>query len=400
MKKILITGATGFLGKHLINYFKNSEYELLLVGRNLEKLKKNYPKIDAINYSNLHDLDANIDVIIHLAVANNNVDLPYINYFNANVKLYSDILNFAATQSVKKVININTLHIFSSKINNYVVTKRLALKEEEKFKELNIVNIFCPMIYAIKFNGKLKFLNLFPNLISKILFEILSSLKPVVKVQSVIDNVLHAISSLQDCEKNIYISDNKDDNFFYKFFKRSMDISFVILTILLFWWLLLVIWILISLSSKGPGIFVQSRVGKGGKLFKCYKFRTMYVETKSMNTHEVDRSSVTKIGRFLRSLKLDELPQIVNILRGELSLVGPRPGLPSQTRLYYARKSRNIYSVLPGITGLAQVNNIDMSTPEKLAECDSRYIAMKSIPLEIKILLKTFVGQGGGDRIK
>ena len=147
---------------------------------------------------------------------------------------------------------------------------------------------------------------------------------------------------------------------------------------------------MISLSSKGPVIFVQSRVGKGGKLFKCYKFRTMYLETKSMSTHEVDRSSVTKIGRFLRSLKLDELPQIVNILRGELSLVGPRPGLPSQTRLYYARKSRNIYSVLPGITGLAQVNNIDMSTPEKLAECDSRYIAMKSIPLEIKILLKTF----------
>ena len=102
----------------------------------------------------------------------------------------------------------------------------------------------------------------------------------------------------------------------------------------------------------------------------------------------------------MRQFKLDELPQIINILRGELSLIGPRPGLPSQTSLSAARKSYNIYSVLPGLTGLAQVNNIDMSTPKELAEWDSRYIAMQSIPSEIQILLKTFTGKGSGDKIK
>ena len=126
----------------------------------------------------------------------------------------------------------------------------------------------------------------------------------------------------------------------------------------------------------------------------------MNIGTESVGTHEVDKNSITNIGKFLRSSKLDELPQIINIIRGELSLVGPRPGLPNQTKLFEARELRGVYEVLPGITGLSQINNIDMSTPNKLAEWDKRYITMRSIPLEIKIVILTFFGRGSGDNVK
>ena len=94
-----------------------------------------------------------------------------------------------------------------------------------------------------------------------------------------------------------------------------------------------------------------------------------------------------------------QLPQVINIIRGELSLVGPRPGLPSQKTLFEARSLRGIYGVLPGITGLSQINNIDMSTPSKIAEWDNRYIVLRSITLEIKIIILTFFGRGTGDKV-
>jgi lipopolysaccharide/colanic/teichoic acid biosynthesis glycosyltransferase len=126
----------------------------------------------------------------------------------------------------------------------------------------------------------------------------------------------------------------------------------------------------------------------------------MNIGTKNVGTHEVNKTSITGIGKFLRSSKLDELPQIINIIRGELSLVGPRPGLPNQTELFEARNLHNVYEVLPGITGFSQINNIDMSTPNKLAESDKRYISMRSIPLEIKIVILTIFGRGLGDNVK
>ena len=179
-----------------------------------------------------------------------------------------------------------------------------------------------------------------------------------------------------------------------------MDVSFVIVIILFFWWAFIILWLAIRISSLGPAIFVQKRIGKNGLLFKCYKFRTMNIGTKNVGTHEVNKNSITSIGKFLRSSKLDELPQVLNIIRGELSLVGPRPGLPSQTELFEERNLHKVYEVLPGITGLSQINNIDMSTPNKLAESDKRYITMRSIPLEIKIVVLTFFGRGSGDKVK
>ena len=126
----------------------------------------------------------------------------------------------------------------------------------------------------------------------------------------------------------------------------------------------------------------------------------MDIKTKNVGTHDVDSNLVTSFGKFLRRTKLDELPQIINIFRGELSLVGPRPGLPNQKELYNERCSRGIFNMKPGITGYAQVNDVDMSNPKKLVDWDEKYMALRSINLEFKILLQTFIGRGQGDKLK
>src|SRR5690606_6661121 len=142
------------------------------------------------------------------------------------------------------------------------------------------------------------------------------------------------------------------------------------------------------IDSRGPGLFVQERVGKDGRTFTCYKFRTMNIDTVEAPTHHIPRSAVTRLGRILRRPKLDELPQIWNILRNEMSLVGPRPSLPLQVELVEARRRRGVLELKPGITGLAQINSVDMSNPEALAKWDARYKALQSIKLDMQILIK------------
>ncbi|KRB14942.1 lipid carrier--UDP-N-acetylgalactosaminyltransferase [Mesorhizobium sp. Root695] len=142
-------------------------------------------------------------------------------------------------------------------------------------------------------------------------------------------------------------------------------------------------------SSPGPAIFSQTRVGRDGLLFRCHKLRTMYVGTPSLPSHEAPENSVTSVGKVLRKFKLDELPQFWNVLKGEMSLVGPRPCLPTQTELIEYRRRLGVLAALPGITGLAQIKGIDMSNPELLAQTDAAYLRTASFRLDLRILLGT-----------
>lgn len=157
---------------------------------------------------------------------------------------------------------------------------------------------------------------------------------------------------------------------------------------------------LIGLFDTGSPIFRQERVGRKKKPFTLVKFRTMKQDTASVATHLAHSSSITSFGRFLRKTKLDELPQLWNVLIGDMSLVGPRPGLFNQDELTSARDAKNVYSVRPGITGLAQVNEIDMSTPELLADTDAEMISTMSLRNYFKYIFMTVAGKGSGDRIK
>ncbi|WP_137932234.1 sugar transferase [Mesorhizobium comanense] len=147
--------------------------------------------------------------------------------------------------------------------------------------------------------------------------------------------------------------------------------------------------IAVRASSPGPAFFTQTRVGRHGALFRCHKLRTMHQGTPSLPTHEAPANAVTSAGKVLRKFKLDELPQFWNVLRGEMSLVGPRPCLPTQTELIECRRRLGVLEALPGITGLAQIRGIDMSNPRLLAETDATYLSTASLWLDLRILFGT-----------
>ena len=169
---------------------------------------------------------------------------------------------------------------------------------------------------------------------------------------------------------------------------------------LLFLWPILLIVVIIGLFDTGSPVFIQTRVGKNKQPFKLIKFRTMSVDTKSVASHLASNASITKLGAFLRKTKIDELPQLINVLKGEMSLVGPRPNLFNQEELIVERDKLGVYDVLPGITGLAQVQNIDMSTPQLLAETDKKMIDSLTLKDYFKYILMTATGSGSGDAVK
>jgi len=169
---------------------------------------------------------------------------------------------------------------------------------------------------------------------------------------------------------------------------------------LLFGFPVLLVIFLIGLFDTGSPLFVQERVGRGEKPFKLVKFRTMSKDTASVASHLASSSSITKLGGFLRRTKLDELPQLWNVLMGDMSLVGPRPNLFNQEELINERKVLGVYDFRPGITGLAQIKDIDMSTPELLAKTDAEMISTMSVANYFKYIFLTFAGKGQGDRVR
>ena len=161
----------------------------------------------------------------------------------------------------------------------------------------------------------------------------------------------------------------------------------------------LIIYFLGFVDSKNP-LFLQKRIGRYKKPFILVKFRTMKFDTKSVASHLADSDSITRLGRFLRRTKLDEIPQLWNVLLGDMSIVGPRPGLFSQDDLTTARELHGVFNYRPGITGLAQISNIDMSTPLLLAQTDEEMINTMSLKNYFRYIFLTVIGRGRGDRIK
>jgi lipopolysaccharide/colanic/teichoic acid biosynthesis glycosyltransferase len=162
---------------------------------------------------------------------------------------------------------------------------------------------------------------------------------------------------------------------------------------------LLLILCFIGLFDTGSPVFMQERVGRNQKPFTLLKLRTMKVNTASVATHLASSASITTLGQFLRKTKLDELPQLWNVLTGDMSLVGPRPGLFNQVELTHARETLGVFAARPGITGLAQVNEIDMSTPELLAKTDKEMLDTLNVRRYFQYILLTLAGRGRGDRI-
>lgn len=178
---------------------------------------------------------------------------------------------------------------------------------------------------------------------------------------------------------------------------RALDFFIALFGILAGFPVMLLIYI-IGLFDTGSPMFFQERVGRNKKAFVLVKFRTMSIGAASVASHLAEVSSITRVGAFLRKTKLDELPQLWNVLKGDMSLVGPRPNLFNQKELIRERDALGVYGVRPGITGLAQVNRIDMSTPKLLADTDKKMIEDLTLNSYFRYILMTVTGSGSGDR--
>ena len=180
---------------------------------------------------------------------------------------------------------------------------------------------------------------------------------------------------------------------------RIFDILLATLALFILFPLIIFIFFLIYIENKSP-IFSQIRIGKNCSKFTLVKFRTMSIGTESCATHLIDNKRISKLGKILRKTKLDELPQLWNVLRGDMSLVGPRPCLPSQIELIETRRKYDLYNHLPGITGLAQIKGIDMSSPILLSQTDYKMMQNLNLSKYFYYLFLTFIGSGFGDRVK
>ncbi|HJI46074.1 MAG TPA: sugar transferase [Oscillospiraceae bacterium] len=173
--------------------------------------------------------------------------------------------------------------------------------------------------------------------------------------------------------------------------KRVLDFIISLFALIILSPLFLIVSVCILISDGSPVFFRQKRVGKNNELFEIYKFRTMKRGTENVASNDLSDANVkiTKFGKILRATSIDELPQFLNILNGTMSLIGPRPLIPEETKIRELRQKYNVYSVRPGITGWAQVNGRDNVSAEKKALLDKEYVEKQSLMFDIKIFFMT-----------
>jgi len=397
--RIAITGASGFVGRQLVPRLVERGATLLLIGRDPDALRSQFPGLEAAGYDDIPVRAAGFDLLLHLAVVNNDRDATWDEVLRTNVDLALETYRHATTAAIGRFAFVSSsLALDERDRSDYARSKRLA---EERIREedgIPTTILYFPAVIGDELAGKLAHLNRLPKPLRRTALKLLGSLKPTVDIDKIVQTVV-ALAGGSAAAPSLIVSDGQRENVIFQAIKRLFDLGFALSILLFMWWAMAIIWLLVRLQSEGPGIFRQIRVGKGKRAFVCYKFRTMLTSTPSVGTHDAPASSVTTLGRILRRTKLDELPQVFNILAGQMSLVGPRPCLPNQLELIEARSARGVFDALPGITGLAQIRGIDMSDPNRLAKCDAQYIALQSFQLDLGIVLRTCLGGGSGDRI-
>jgi O-antigen biosynthesis protein WbqP len=172
-------------------------------------------------------------------------------------------------------------------------------------------------------------------------------------------------------------------------FKRPFDFTVALLALLVLAPIMLLAALAIALEDGRPVLFRQARVGRGGAPFRIFKFRSMPVSTPSLPSADARALRVTRVGAFIRRTNIDELPQLFNVLEGSMSLVGPRPGLASQSELMEMRRRRDVFRLRPGLTGLAQVNSFDGMTDAEKVDWEARYGERVSFAGDLGIMLRT-----------
>ena len=341
------------------------------------------------------------DIVYHLAARNNDRPGDLADFVKDNADLTVELYLAACAAGVKKFIFVSTTHAADpQKTDAYSLSKRQAeadlLAARQEGCDVTIVRF--PAIWGAGAKGATRIISKLPPMLQGVGASVLRSLVPIVKKETAVQTLVQVLNE-DDLPQEIAVSDNLSIFSLYGAFVFVLNAVFVLAVAVLLP-ILFVLAVIIRLDSPGAALFVQPRVGRFGRVFKCIKFRTMFVDTDERPSHQHSHAQVTKLGRILRASKLDELPQAWNVLLGQMTLIGPRPGLLSQTELRSQRERYGVFTLSPGISGLSQIQKIDMSTPLKLSIVDARYICMRSILVDIKIAIATVLGRGGGDLVE
>lgn len=385
--KIAISGASGFVGQMLVPRLAAAGANLLLIGRNPRHLAQLFPGHAVCGYADLAARAQGHDMLLHLAVLNSDAIAPPEAFTTVNVDFTLALAETAQKLGIARFLHVSSVHALDPRNTSaYAQSKRAAANRLAALAGIHVTTLHLAQVYGEGWGGRLKGLNRLPPALAQMLFRPLAALKPTVHIRHLAAFVLHPMPETSD---EIILADDQDANLIFRAVKRLIDLLFVAAVAVLLGWALGLIWVLVRLQSPGPGLFAQTRVGRQGATFTCYKFRSMQTGTVQVGTHDAPEGAITRLGHILRRSKLDELPQIWNIARGEMSLIGPRPCLPVQTALIDARRKRGVLDIRPGISGLAQVQGIDMRDPLVLARRDARYMAIRGLALDVKIILAT-----------
>ncbi len=328
-----------------------------------------------------------IDAVVDLIVMNSNATALFDEFHAVNVERVQALVGQAESAAVGRVVLITSFH--SADPDNdtgYAASKRALEKWVAETAPQPVRLVVLPKI-APDANGA-----------RRRIWQCLAAVKPAAFFEAAAAAIERAILSAATPDEPIWVSSIGHDRA-YRLVSRAIDIGFAIAIFVGLGWAMILLAVAIRLEGTGPALFRQRRVGRHERPFTLYKFRTMAVGTNEGATHEIGAAAVSRVGHFLRRTKLDELPQAWNILRGDLALVGPRPCLFVQDELIARRRAAGIFSLTPGLTGLAQVNGIDMSDPAELVRWEVLYCRIRGLLLDVRIVLQTFLGRGGGDRV-
>ena len=396
--RIVLSGGSGFVGRELCSSLTNLGYEVILVGRDIKKLKDLHPNLTAITFSEIPTVCVGFDAILHLAAQNNRSAASRSEYINANITLTKELASIAFESNITRFVFFSSFHALDETDRRpYAMSKRLAGEFLSRMDRIQIQIYFLPLVLGKEFGPRYKLLNFIPKNILPYVRHVFCALKPTVSISKLVQTVHADLNIAAPADSLIF--DDLASHQFYHFSKRLIDVFACVILVLFGWWLFAIIWVCVQLDSKGPGLFWQERVGIRDEKFLCCKFRTMHPNTEQAASHLIASQSITRVGKFLRRTKLDELPQIINIIRNEMSLVGPRPCMPSQVSVIEARRKYGATNLKPGITGLSQLRGIDMRDPEKLAISDFQYVARRSLMLDLVLIFRTLLGGGKEDKV-
>lgn len=400
----VITGATGFVGSQIAPLLARGG-RVLLVSRDIRAPSTLFPNCEVASYDDLPKHDLRNSTFLHLAVRNNDKPGTLSQFEEVNVRFLLQVATLARNSGAAQFINICSTRALDPKSADlYGRSKKEGAYRLCQLWPGGAVNVYVPVIYGKRFAGKLSWINRMPAPAHTGILAVLRLARPLLSVERlaiVVQTMTVSNTSGTDpAEHERYVADEVPARGLYRFLKRGLDFSAGVSVLMFGWWLFGLIALWVRFDSPGPALFAQKRVGKGGRLFTCYKFRTMFLNTAETATHHSSENNITRAGRFLRRTKLDELPQAINLVRNEMSLVGPRPCLPMQEELIAERETRGILATKPGITGLAQVRGLDMSQPALLAAVEDQYKTFATFLGDISIVLRTIAGGGSGDRIR